>query len=158
MTAGPDLRVHLDDRGAARSALQPWLRDHDVDLVWIVSEAVDAPDPDQTIGAVPVVALSPVDVAALQSEPPAPGVEVALVVFASVELLDQAREFGFDAERVVVSHYDPDDDAARTEWTTDVAMTEAESVIVDGWIEAGLEVVTQRLPRVTPRPLTPPGD
>lgn len=158
MTVGPELRVHLDDRAGARSALQSWLRDQHVDLVWVVAEAVDAPDPDESIGTVPVVALSPVDVAALQSEPAAPGVEVALVVFASVALLEDARSFGFTVDRVVVPHYDPDDTLARTEWTADIAMTRDEERIVQTWLDAGIEVVTQRVARVTPRPLTPPGD
>jgi hypothetical protein len=127
-------------------------------VVWVISEAIDAPPPDEVLGAVPVVALSPVDVAALQSEPAAHGIDMALVVFTSVDLLAQAFGFGFDVERVHVSHYAPEHPGGRVEWATDITFTAEEARTIATWLDDGREFVAQRLPLVTPRPLSPPGD
>lgn len=145
-----NIRFHLDDRGLSRPILEMWIPSTDADALWYIGQ--DGTEVDQHSGdIVPMMVLSPMDVTAVMSERSAGG-ETVIALFESLEMLEEAIDFGLEPCRVTIHHLAPSDEKARASAT--VFLTDSEIKAIRRLTRMGFEFVAQPLPNTTGLPLS----
>lgn len=140
------LWVHVDDRGLSRVSEEIWTPYLDVDVIWTTAELDE--DEELLNGAVPVLELSAADVAALSSEMTQDAGRV-LTLFASLDEVAEAAEFGLPPRRITVVHY-LSEDGVRV--APNVFLSTRDDAIIQSLVARGFGIVLQALPNVTGRP------
>lgn len=143
------LWIFLDNRGLSRPTEEIWIPSLGIDVVWMTSPAPDV-EINLSSGVTPCLELSPADVAALSAEFNETNGRV-LVIFASLDELDEAANYGLKPRPVtIVSQGAPD--GIRV--APNVFFTLEDQRILTRLILRGFEVKIQPLPNVTARPWT----
>lgn len=124
----------------------------DADVVWFIGPLADGPDDEQARELVPVVPLSPMDVAAILAEP-SDDESVVLVLFCTAEALRDAAMMGLPAAEVTIVALGGDD--ATTRLSAEVHVTAADIDALSLVEQRGFTFELQPLPNVTERPWSP---
>lgn len=140
------LWVHVDDRGLSRVTEEIWIPYLDVDVIWTTEELDD--NEEVLHGAVPVLELSPADVAALASEMADDSGRV-LSMFSSLEEVVEAADFGLPPRRITIVHHQSE---SGVRVAPNVFLSTRDDAIIQSLIARGFQIVLQPLPNVTGRP------
>lgn len=147
------LWIFIDDRGLSRAIRENWIPHISADLVWLTESSPDD-EVDFANGIVPVLDLSPADIAALSiEEADAPG--HILAIFDSLENLVEAAGYGLQPRRVtIVSHQTEGGERI----APSVAFSQRDLNYIRRLTAKGYRFYIQALPNVTARPWPSPSD
>ena len=145
------LRIFVDDHGISRSLKEIWLPHIGADLIWISEDTV-SDEIDLATLNIPMLELSPANIAALSSEETdAPGHIVA--IFGSLESLQEAAAIGLQGRPVVIRSYAPEDGQRVA---PGVHFRPGDQSLISRMRAKGFTFVIQPLPNVTARPWPAP--
>lgn len=145
------LWIFIDDRGLSRALEEIWIPHIGADLVWVTESAPDE-EVELSNGTVPILEVSPADIAALSIEEADTQGRV-FAVFDSLASLMEAATFGLQPHRVIVVSYRPEDG---DRVAPNVQFGPKDHSLISRLVAKGFTFFIQPIPNVTARPWPSP--
>lgn len=141
------LWIFIDDRGLSRALEEIWIPHIGADLVWLTENSPDE-EVELSNGSVPILEVSPADIAALSIEEAETDGRI-IAIFNSLSSLMEAVTFGLNARRVtIVAHSSENGERV----APNVHFSPADHSLIARLAGRGISFYIQPIPNVTARP------